>query len=296
MKLDWTDSNYGTTYYVDFEVDRDKLATLDSSVNYKLRFYARGENFNGVLCVDGTPRGIKEDGSHSSDLFNLGQIWGDDMPVINTGSVGEKWTVIETKEFPVFGEYYGMSIAVRNSVTAAAGSLWIDRVELVPAEENTTNGVITTSYDEATGKLVATVKANSGYMPTGLTITSNIKGNGTWENKIGTATVLVQSAVDEISYLIDFGEGGKFMYTQTYNVFVADYAEIPAADAESVVVGDATGDGEVDVRDLVRTKNFELGNTAEIEYVNVWYLCEDEDKVIDATQVAALRKLIWNKF
>jgi len=295
LRVDIPAAKMGVNQYLYFHLDEEKLATLDVSKNYKLRFYAKTTGgFNAYMGIDAVAMGYTNEAkTEYVELFAYNWMYGSDYPILNPGQIPEKWTVYESQQFPVLGEGFTIPLWFRNGTLSEDVSFWFDRFELVPVEKED-NYSITTEYDEATGKVLATVTADEGYMidsflAQGATGYSAPKAAATWE-------LVAQNAVNEVVYAVDFTGVNGFWQGQNFTLFEATTVEVPAADAETVVVGDATGDGEVDILDLVRTKNFELGNTADIDYVNVWHVCADDDNVIDAAQLAALRKIIWALF
>ncbi len=260
------------------------MADLDVSVQYKAVVRMKSDNSNVLtgVAVDPSPRNVV-DGTANVYDFDYKWLYGGEILFWENGYIATEWTTYETSSFSVIGDQLHLLWPISNKGSEAI-NIWIDAIQIVPAEENTSNGVVTQTIDD-NGNVIFTAKANEGYMLDTLAVYGT-KAYADLAVEIDSAYV-AQTAVDVVSYSANLA-GYKTFKDKGYNIVKATFVEIPAAN------GDASGDGVTDITDLVKYKNFELGNINAIEYANVWY--DRSDKVLGATDFTALKKQIWNNF
>ena len=260
------------------------MESLDVSVQYKAVIRLKSSiDSTYSLQVDRRAYANNTDGKRYEYAFGYNWLHGGEIMFGQNIAIGTEWTTLESPSFSLLGDDVVLLWPISNKGSEAV-TLWVDAIQIVPVEENTSNGVVTQTIDD-NGNVIFTAKANEGYMLDTFAVYGT-KAYADAAVEIDSAYV-AQTAVDVVSYSANLA-GYATWSGKGYDVVKATFVEITDAN------GDATGDGKVDVRDLVRFKNFELGNTAEIEYANVWY--DREKKDLGATDFTELRKQIWNMF
>lgn len=152
-------------------IDADELKQLDYNVKYYIRASIKGtSDFNGCVYVYTVSH--FNDGGSLTEQKRIYTYWGEQLLLNSSGSgwsgAATEWTTYRsTTTIAPVGHKMELKICVRG---AGAGSLWIDKIELVPETASSECGYITLKgYDETLGKTIYTAYANEGYAVSDIT-------------------------------------------------------------------------------------------------------------------------------
>lgn len=227
LKIDMTAS---AEYDLNIYLDTDALSRLDANVRYAVRLQAKGsEDFSGyvytnVWAYDGDNKWTMWYNYYYGAFEMIGKIG------TNT-SLGSDWqgyTFASDTGMVIFGNKMQIQVCVRG---AAAGTLWIDKIELVPIDDNSQNHgrVAVTGYDEALGRTVYTAVADNGYELEG--VTANLGSMSTYSATEAEVEILEQVSSTEVRFTVNLD--AVTPDSNSWLVSRADHRFIKATFAES---------------------------------------------------------------
>lgn len=287
LKCEFTTTNQ---IIYDIYVNPDEMKNFDANNAYFIRAkYRSTADFSGKIWSNthmvygGTQRMI-----YWAAYKGGVDVIGSTVDSINV-TPGTSWTTITSAQsVPVVGEKMRFQLNILRA--SDTGTLWIDDIELVPAFDNTAvNGYVLSSYDSKNDRLVLTAKGVDGYTPASLKVTPyNYNGYRCTEVPV---TVIGMPGIGMTDYTFTFdkvNEADSYapMFNGSYRFITATFA---ADDDPVTMLGDCTGDGRVNIKDLIRAKKYMAGQTYDLKLINIDF---DSDRYILAFDLKEIRKLI----
>lgn len=288
-KFDFTHSSSETGINFYKFINNDVLSNLDINKRYSFSFKVKATaDYNGRVEAIVYSRFDNNGTSIDNKLYPN---WDNDkFGLVNQGSsVPTEWTTVTiTDSFQLFGDSAYLDIQVRGT----AGTLWIDDLTIVPIEQDNTDnhGYITSHYDAAKGGMVITAHADAGYKLDSISIKAKVLNDTyRWQMVDLPVTVVDKPTVQEesISFAFDGYGGGDCRVIANVNDANARFINATFVKADVTLKGDANLDSAVDIKDLVRVKKYSVGQTFDIELVNVDY---DSDSKVVASDLASLKR------
>lgn len=285
-RIDIPENSAGTA---NFKLKSVDLSQYDANIRYKIRFRlkASAAEMGTVKVQMDSYYDQTKFASYKGDWSWYGEMY---TRAVENGqySLGDQqlktyWAEYETAPFTIVGNNLDMQFVL----SSKGATLWVDNIEIVPAEENSANhGKLYTSFNEETNKLYITAQADAGYE---LDAVSFIYNNGDCFEKYANAEYSVSSRdnVTTTVFELDAAQYRADAHMLTSSDSRCKYFTATFKRAEVTLAGDATDNGSTDLLDLVRTKKYLAKQTFDIDLVNVDY---NADGVVDATDLTSLKK------
>lgn len=292
-----------TQYYddVDIKLDAGDIAHFDANNRYYVRIGVKSTaDWDGQVYInpwvtfDGSEKQLPR-AHYYGDMYLVGNVQNK-----VTACPDEEWSIFQSETtIPVFGTSVKLQFCIRSKADTGEESIWIDYIELVPANDNSlAHGYVVTETDLNTGKMVFKAVADEGYELDTMSITPYIYGKSAdcadypvnnYDKYPLALTAVAHPDVENITFSVDWSE----IAANTGSAYIicdnASKAFVRATfkKAEQTLAGDANADGIVDVKDLIRTKRYLAGAKYEINIMNV---DTESDKEVNTVDLAALRK------